>query len=128
MPFYRKKKPVGATDHLEEVGLLLDDVAKRNAWRAAHPELRYVGLAGAKLRRADLAGANLRGAILREADLYRADREGADLSLADLKEANLGVPREFVRGESPTRRSPQRKRTPGSTGSGQSPVCCPPCL
>jgi uncharacterized protein YjbI with pentapeptide repeats len=91
MPFYRRKKPVGATDHLEQVGLLLDDVAKWNTWRAEHPELRYVGIAGAKLRRADLAGANLRGAILRDADLYRADLEGADLSLADLREANLAL-------------------------------------
>ena len=89
MPYYRKKKRVGDRDHLEQLPLLLEDVQAWNRWRANHPEIRYVGLAGAKLRNADLRGANLSGATLLEADLFRATLSGANLFMADLSDADL---------------------------------------
>jgi uncharacterized protein YjbI with pentapeptide repeats len=89
MPLYRKKKPVGDTEHLEQVPLLLKGAKSWNAWRAKRPEVRFVGLAGAKLRKANLAGANLSGATLRGVDLFNANLSGADLSRSDLTEADL---------------------------------------
>lgn len=89
MVFYRKKKAVGDRDHIKQVAVLRKNVLAWNEWRAANPEIRYVGIAGAKLRRANLAGANLRGATLIEADLFGADLAGADLMQCDMTEADL---------------------------------------
>ena len=89
MVFYRKKKAVGDRDHIKQVAVLRKSVVAWNEWRAANPEIRHVGIAGAKLRRAKLAGANLRGATLIEAGcLFDADL-AVNLMQCDMTEADL---------------------------------------
>src|SRR5258708_16663344 len=62
----------------EDIDLLKQGVARWNAWRGQHPEIRP-----------DLSGANLSGANLSEALLVGAELIDADLTEANLMDANL---------------------------------------